>query len=80
MELVIVGPTALASSIQAALKVIVPTADTEEDLLPPVVSSRDDVGRIVVVRMPGGFPGTDHMYKFRNGLQRGVNFHSEVCV
>ena len=80
VHLMVIGPTAHASSVQAALEdneLNVDMANITEDLVPHT-PTRDGSGLIAVVGMSGRFPGSESIQAFWESLQRGQDFHCEV--
>ena len=80
VHLMVIGPTAHANSIQAALeenKLNVIVATSPEDLVPHI-STRDGSGLVAVVGMSGRFPGSESIQAFWESLQRGQDFNCEV--
>lgn len=80
VHLMVVGPTAHANSMQAALEennLIVNVASSPEDLVPHV-STRDGSGHVAVVGMSGRFPGSESIQDFWESLQLGKDFHCKV--
>ena len=80
VHLMVVGPTAHASSVQAALEennLTVNLANATEDSVPHI-STRDGSGLIAVVGMSGRFPGSESIQAFWESLQLGQDLHSEV--
>ena len=80
VELMVIGPTAHASSVQAALeenKLDVKVTNTRENLVSHV-PTRDGSGLVAVVGMSGRFPGSESIQAFWESLQLGQDFHREV--
>ena len=80
VHLMVIGPTAHASSLQAALeenKLNVNVVTSTEDLVPHI-STRDGSGLVAVVGMSGRFPGSESIQEFWESLQLGQDFHCEV--
>ena len=80
VDLMVIGPTAHASSVQTALEengLNVNVTNSIEDLVSHV-SKRDGSGLIAVVGMSGRFPGSENIQAFWESLQLGQDFHCEV--
>ena len=80
MDLSVIGPTAHANSVQAALeenKLNVKMTDSVEELGSHVPTRRGS-GLVAVVGMSGRFPGSESIHAFWESLQLGQDFHREV--
>ena len=80
VHLMVIGPTAHASSVQAALEernLDVSLSNPTEDLVSHI-STRDGSGLIAVVGMSGRFPGSESIQAFWKSLQLGQDLHCEV--
>ena len=80
VEMTVIGPTAHAKSVQAALeesKLNVIVTDSSEDSVSHV-STRDGSGLVAVVGMSGRFPGSESIQAFWESLKLGQDFHTEV--
>lgn len=80
VDLMVIGPTAHASSVQAALeenKLNVNVTNSIENSVSHV-STRNGSGLVAVVGMSGRFPGSESIQAFWESLELGQDFHCEV--
>ena len=80
--LMVIGPTAHANPLQAALeanKLKVSVISSLEDIVQHE-TARDGSGLIAVVGMSGRFPGSESIQAFWESLQLGQDFHQKVSA
>ena len=82
VNLMVIGPTAHANPLQAALekhKLKVSVISSLQDVVQHE-TARDGSGLIAVVGMSGRFPGSENIQEFWESLQRGQDFHCKVSA
>ena len=82
VDLYVIGPTAHASSVQAALEKSKLNVNVINSIrnLGPHVSTRNGSGHVAVVGMSGRFPGSESVQAFWESLQLGQDYHREVSI
>lgn len=82
VDLIAVGPTNSASSIESALRAAGKIVSVTHETQPPksTYQSRGGSDIIAIVGMSGRFPGSDNIEGFWATLQEGRDLHQKVML